>query len=621
MSRFCLPTTHFGLMAAILLGSTKTLAAPPGKPGETPVSPELDKPALENADQAYTPDAESAEEKAARREKAKEHFQKGETLFRKSKDYPAALAEFFESRRLYPTRSATSSAAACLQLLHRYDESLDMYEVLFLDYDKDLPKNMRATAQQGLLQMRGLVGSIDIADAEIDAGLRIDGRNRGNFPLPAPMRVAAGSHTVRVYKEGYEPFETNIDIAGNQIQTVHARLRKLDLDQAGVLRVSETKGRVLDVVIDGSVVGKTPWEGHLRDGEHNVVLEGEDDWGTPPAIVHVKKGGTEMLGLSAEKLEANIKIVPTPAGATVAIDGVSVGRGVWQGRVHTGKHRIEIAADGYVIDVKDVSFANGVNDPIALKLDRDPLSPLWKDNRGRVFVEASLGPGLVPTFGGDLVGSCGEGCSQGVGFGTSAKAHGGYRFPSGFFVGLDVGDVYVWQKVSDRATTLQPPGFQPQQGMVSDTLSLRGVLVGASAGIRIGKALPFSFRLGAGALVGAQFRDHRVGSFETVKEVLNNKKFPAESYAVDLTQVQSMTALYIAPNVQMAVPLKERLHLQVGLDALVIVSPGLAPMWKRDAAAPRVKTGKTGLAVFPAQALMNGVMVLVAPEVSIRYEF
>lgn len=553
---------------------------------------------------------ETPAEKAARKAKAESHYKKGFDFYKK-KDWAAAVAEFFASIKAAPSWSATWYAARCLQQLRRYDESVDMFEVLFRDFGQDISKDNRLLMQKELVRLRELVGSIDIVDAEFDASIRIDGRNRGTYPATAPHRVPVGAHLVRIFKEGYDPFETSVDVAGNQSQTIRARLRKLDLDRAGRLRVTETNQRELDVIIDGSVVGKTPWEGTLRDGEHSVVLEGEDDWGTQPAIVNVTKGRTETLGLAAEQLEASIRIAPTPAGATVAIDGVSLGRGVWQGRVRTGKHRLEVAANGYVLYVNEISFAKGDNEPVVVKLDRDPLSPLWKDNRGRVFVEGGWAAGIVPTFGGSIADDCGEGCSQWVGLGTSAMAQGGYRFPSGFFVGAGIGYFYARQKISNQEAIWWAPN---QQGRVNvdDTLSLRGILVGASAGIRVGKKLPISLRLGAGALVGAKFRDHRVHT--------ESASSPPE-FSVDVLQYHPTFALYVAPSVQVAFPLAERLHLQAGIDAMLLLWPGTVPTWSSSDAESYVRNAQQQLASFAAETLMNNHLLFIAPTVSVRYEF
>src|SRR4029078_1158623 len=98
---------------------------------------------------------------------------------------------------------------------------------------------------------------------------------------------------------------------------------------------------------------------------------------------------------------ATLRVQPTPASATTAIDGVSVGRGTWEGKLRKGNHHIEIAAEGFVLYVKDIPFNSEAKEARAVQLERDPLSSLWKDNRGRIFVEGDVGLGIAPTFGGD----------------------------------------------------------------------------------------------------------------------------------------------------------------------------------------------------------------------------
>lgn len=596
--------------AAQTAPTTSTSAVAPA----APVASVMSKPGDTEADPVETP-----EEKAARYAKAKEHFEKA-TALRKKNDLAAALAEYLASRRVQPTWGATSAAAWCLRALFRYDEALDMVDVLLRDYEKTLPAEPKNDAQRMMIELRGLVGTIDITDAEFDAAVTIDGRSRGTFPSPNPYRVAAGTHIVRVYKEGYDPFETSVDVAGNQVQTIVARLRKLEVDESGRLRVTDSANRILDVVIDGNIVGKTPWEGPLRDGVHTVHLEGEGSWGTQPVTVRVERGRTEMLGVSSEQLEAEVLVKPSPAGAMVAIDGVSVGRGVWQGKLRKGKHRIEVAAEGYVLYVKDVSLDKEARETLTVKLDRDPLSPLWKDNRGRLYVEAAVGPGIVPTFGGDIVDDCSGTCSSGVGVGVKASARGGYRFPSGFFLGVDVGYFYARQKVSGRQTTLTPAGLAAELGTVDDTLSLRGVLVGGAAGIRIGKKTPLSIRLGAGALLAGTFRDRRTGQFVTNPRQVGSTQLPAQTYAFDTTQYETPLLVYVSPEVQMGFPLAERLHLQVGLEAMVLIAPASnIPTWSPEAS--RIDAGSSGQAAFPAQTLMGSTQVFIMPAASLRYEF
>ena len=154
----------------------------------------------------------SAPASADPRAEAQRHFAKGNALF-KSGALGAALPEFLESRRLYATQSATSNAALCLAQLQRFDEALDMYEALLREFP-DLAADMKAEAQAEVVRLRGLVGSIDLDRAEIGATIAVDGRSRGEYPPVGPLRVAAGSHVVRVYKDGFEPFEGHVDVMG-----------------------------------------------------------------------------------------------------------------------------------------------------------------------------------------------------------------------------------------------------------------------------------------------------------------------------------------------------------------------------------------------------------------------
>jgi len=532
--------------------------------------------------------------------------------------YGPALAEAEESLRHRPSYGATLIAARCLKELGRFDESLVRYATLVRDFEDRLKKTKRNAAQykavlEEIEALRKLVGLIEIEGAVVGAMVVVDLSRRGDYPLLEPMRVPAGSHLVRVYKEGYEPFEQRVDVAGGTRQVVKASLIKLKA--SGTLRVVEATGKELDVVVDAFEMGTTPWEGLLSPGTHTVALRGEGELGTQPMRVKVERDATTPLELRAEKLSSELRVWPKQAGATVALDGVSVGRGVWQGKLRPGKHRVEIAEEGFVLQVRDVTLAEGKLGVIEADLERDPLSPLWKDNRGRFFVEADAGPSLVPTFGGDIARA-----TKAPGFGGVVTARGGYRFPSGFLVGLDVGYGALWQFVLGREAVVMPPGLDPEHGTVDDTLSLRGVLLGVSGGMRLGKKRPLTLRLGVGALMGT-FQDHREGDFKTEGRfnLTTNQWVPSEPYHVSFTQKPpTVISVYVAPEVRMGFPLAERLEFSVGLKGLLLVTPR-QPMW--DPFASRVNAKSSGFATFPEQDLMGVVVVAVEPGVGIRYEF
>lgn len=179
---------------------------------------------------------------------AKERFQQGHVLFTQEAWGPA-LAEMLESIRLYPTAPATAQAAFCLKKLARYDESLELYAKLVRDFGPKLEPASKQQILNEIEETKRLVGIIEIKGSVPGAVIAVDQRKRGDYPLLEALRVPAGSHVVRVHKEGYEPFETLVDVAGATTQHVQAALIKLKA--TGALQVFESTGKELSVVVDG----------------------------------------------------------------------------------------------------------------------------------------------------------------------------------------------------------------------------------------------------------------------------------------------------------------------------------------------------------------------------------
>ncbi|WP_438017528.1 kelch repeat-containing protein [Sorangium sp. So ce315] len=538
---------------------------------------------------------------------ARAHFERGLDLYRQGAWEPA-LAEFLASRQHYPTWSATSSAALCLQRLRRYDEALALFETLLGDFAQRLPPETRSAAQQAVVRMRGLVGTVDVADAEIGASIMIDGQHRGDYPLPAPLRVGAGSHVIRVYKDGFEPFETRVDVAGGQVVRILSRLQKLV--ESGRLRVTEQNGKALDVLVDGYTVGKTPWEGPLSPGQHTVVLRGSGDLGTMPASVVIRLKQTTPLALHAEELSATLRIEPTPVCASVTVDGVALGSGIWEGRLSPGRHRIEVAAGGFVTARREAVLARGARAVVPVALERMELGR----SPGRFLVELDVGPAFLPSFGGAAPVQCRGSCSLGLGAGGLGAIHAGYELWSGFGFGVTTGYLQVHQTVTARRVSLEIQDRLPDSsGEADDALVLSGFLAGGWAGLSLGDRHRFSFRLGAGALLGT-VRDERTGTFFSSSGV---------EFHLDPTVAQDPARFFVmTPEVRGGLRLGEHLEVAAGLAAAVLVRLR-EPVWTNppEGAYGRIDPGSGYFARFEQESLAGTVMLAIAPKIGMRYTF
>jgi len=562
----------------------------------TTASPALAQP----APTAPPPDAQAD---LAKKAEARRHFEKGVVLLRDNA-FAAALAEFLQSRALYSTRSATYNAGLCLRKLQRYDEALDMFESLLREFP-DLPPEDKVAAQREVVELRDLVGTIEVQGAEPGAAIVIDGRYRSDYPALEALRVPVGSHVVRVYKEGFEPFEARVDVAGAQTAQVMARLRTMA--ESGRLRVIEASGRPLTVVVDGVAVGKTPWEGLLTVGNHVVLLRGEGNLGTQPVMAPVRRDQTTPLSLVAEELNASLRVEPTPAGARVTLDATFVGRGIWEGRLRAGKHTVEVDAEGFLPVSRAVILAPKQREVLTATLERDPRAAQWK-RPGRFLVEVGGAALLSPIFGGDVAAGCRDGCSTGPGVGGYGMVRGGYEMGAGLGFGLTVGYLTLERTTHDRATTLQPVGLGAARGTATDTLLLQGFLAGAWAGLSIGERVPLHMRIGGGFVLGA-IADERTGAFAASD---------GSDYAVGpLGDRLGARFLYSAPEVRVGLRVGAHLELSAGVTGILLFALG-PPTW--DSARP-INASADGIGTFKAETLVDPLTLIIAPGLGAQYDF
>ncbi|WP_433928225.1 PEGA domain-containing protein [Sorangium cellulosum] len=607
---------------AVLFCGANALAQPAGA-GPAPVAALAAEPPDAEADKAPARAPVIGEAAQAwAKSKADAFFKNGKKLFDKG-EYAGALVEYQAAFRIAPTKAARASVGACLLKLQRFDEALEAFEATLRDYGAALPPKMKEEVLRQIDILRAVTGAVVITGAELGALIVIDGRLRGEHPAPTPLSVLAGPHFVRVYKEGFAPFEKSIEVAQGQTASLKASLAPLG--NSGTLRIEESSGKVLDVVVDGMPVGATPWEGPLSVGDHNVLLRSQDNVGTQPSSVTIRHKETTRIQLTAEPLGASIKVVPIPATATVLIDAFPVGRGAFEGRLRTGEHSIKVVADGYFDRAQKVSVKAGDDKALSIQLERDPSAPLWQ-KPGRFTVQALGGFALVPSLGGDVVAGCTGGCSQGVGLGSHVVVHIDYEQGNGLGLGVSFGYLSVAQDIVGRKTTLIPEGLDVDHGVVDDTLKLRGFRPGVSVSYRFGgERFPIRIRLGAGALLGS-ISDTRTGSFRPGGKPIDCPGLGVEAGSQSTSPCFTIGPvirapfagfLFVEPEVRVGFRLDEHVELSAGLAALLLFGRTV-PSWDDEQG---IYAGKDGIATFKSERLAGSVIPLLLPGLSARYAF
>jgi hypothetical protein len=546
------------------------------------------------------------------RDEARQHFEKGIALF-EEESWDAALVEFLRSRELFATRAATKDAALCLRKLNRFDEALDLFQALLREFPS-LPAEDRALAESSIKELTARVGGVDIQSAEPGASIVIDGRERGVVPTP-PIRVNVGTHLLRLSREGFVPFETQVKVAGAQTVTVQAKLAPLT--RGGRLKVSEQSGKAAEVLVDNVLVGKVPWEGALPAGSHMVLLRAPEGFGTQPVAAPVKLNDVTTLTLALEELSAKLRIEPTPAGADVALDGIAIGRGVWEGPVRAGQHRIEVASEGFLPASRELMLARSEREVAALSLERDPTSAAFRQqNPPHVVFEATGAFLLTPSLGGSVLDGCGGNCSHDWAMGALAMIQGGYQLSSGLSFWLQGGFLSVGQSVKDRSVKLLPRGLPDFDAVAGDKLRLSGALLGASAGLSRGQAVRLRVRLAAGAFIGSA-KDERRARGTTPPD------HDAPNVPVDFSETESPSAqyLFVAPEVRVGLRLSPHWELSAGVGAWVLL--GFSDVAWQDSN-PRSYPDTLGQILFNSggsqQSIVGRSIVLVAPELALKWD-
>jgi len=351
---------------------------------------------------------------------AKELFRRGVELF-EAGDLETALDFFRRSRARFASMQNTLDMAICLEALGREDEALEAYDEAIAAFGKDLSDAERANIARKVRALRAKVGAIDIA-SNVNGAVVIDGRDRARLPLATPIRVTAGTHVVRVIKDGFVTFETTIDVGAGERVSIDAKLAPLTT--MGGLRVEDSGTSGADVVVDGVVVGAAPWEGTLGLGTH-VVWTRKGDVGSAPTRAVVLQGQTALLRLRSAKLGAVASVSVRPASATIALGGLVVGRGRWDAALPAGHYEIDVSEDGYFarhakFDVVEAGAPFRAD--FALEVDGD--HPRWGARNPGHFVFGFFGGGgLSPSLGSGSEASCKSHCTR-------------HNYPGGVIFGL-----------------------------------------------------------------------------------------------------------------------------------------------------------------------------------------
>lgn len=614
MAHFAFRSGRASSVAIAVLAAVFVAAPVMAQPKGTGTGAGKPKPPAEAAPTPPPPPDPAAQAEQTAKEEARKHFDQGLALFDRG-SLDAAYPEFEKSISIYPTRAAIKNAALCLRRLNRFAEAMDMNERLLAF--PGVSDEEKGIANAELAQLRPVVSTIIIDGVQSGATVAIDNKPVGTTPLKGALHVPVGTRTVRILKAGFETFEKRVEAAGGKEVTVRAVLAPLEL--SGWLLVEEASGYNVDVVLDGVVVGKTPWRGLIATGEHLVVLRGDKRQGTQPARIEVRQSQVTNMLVIAEELASDLKVKSEIPGGEIRVDGVLVGRDSWEGPVRAGSHRIEIGGNGYAMAEKRIDVAPGKTETVSFAPTVEAPQSFWEENPAYIEVGGAFAIG--PTFGGIAKG-CGDACTPSLVMGGGATVRGGLSIRKRWSVGFDLGFLYAQQSLENRTAFIEPRGITPySSNAVNDNLSMWGVSAGVGVGFSYGERFPIGVRLGIGGFFGS-FGDERTGEFTThppPNVILQGGSGPATAtYTASGSQSFTMTAFYVIPEVRVGYRAKKNLDIMLSLGGTLLLVPD-RPKWVPEDTIIEAKGD--GLAQFQDEALTSSVIFVGTPGLLVNYRF
>ena len=162
-------------------------------------------------------------------------------------------------------------------------------------------------------------GELELISDPSGGKVYVDGKEKGETPAVL-SDVSSGGHVIRIVKQGYEPYEEQVNVVEGERKKVSA---SLTVSVGSLLINTDPPGA--NIFIDEKSVGVSPYDGrNLSPGTHRVrvIKEGYDNW---EQYIDVEAGRrVKVFAMLREEKKESPKATRLPDEATVSKTGESV---------------------------------------------------------------------------------------------------------------------------------------------------------------------------------------------------------------------------------------------------------------------------------------------------------
>lgn len=196
------------------------------------------------------------------------------------------------------------------------------------------------------------------------AEVEFQGKKLGMTPVVINA-LQHGSYKAELFRYGFSRQSVVWKIDSAVPQLVKADLTS----NMGTLQIT-SKPNNAEVVVDGKVMGRTPFKEQVEEGRHSVQLR-RNGYVSVTQNVDVKKGTAAVLSnIELEVKTGSIRIVSNPVGARVFVNGSSYGNTPFTLKNQKpGTYNIRLEKEGFDPVTRKVNLPAGSNLDVNLKMD------------------------------------------------------------------------------------------------------------------------------------------------------------------------------------------------------------------------------------------------------------
>ncbi|HWA76459.1 MAG TPA: PEGA domain-containing protein [Polyangiaceae bacterium] len=154
---------------------------------------------------------------------ARERFKEGVQYF-DQKQYDKSRAAFLQAYAL-KRHPAVLLNLAQSELRSNHEADAAKHFAQYLREAKDATEAERQAAESGLSSAKAVVAEMTVSVDEDGATVAVDGNTEGQTPLPGPVYLSPGSHTITAKKEGREA-SAQVNATTGQSSSTSLRLKK-----------------------------------------------------------------------------------------------------------------------------------------------------------------------------------------------------------------------------------------------------------------------------------------------------------------------------------------------------------------------------------------------------------